>query len=100
MRAIKALVIGMGLLLVGGLILLGYGVYSNVAKLSSPGDGVAAMLPEGARIVDMVATGDRVVLRLENAGAGQRLLVFDPVSGQLTGALDLVPARGTDATSP
>lgn len=115
MRAIKALVIGMGILIVAGLILLGYGFYSNVAKLSqedtvtadnaSPTQAttfgtVTAPVADGARVVEMVAAGGRVVLRLAAPQAPDRLLVFDPASGRVTGRLELVPGDAAPAPAP
>lgn len=101
MRAIKAIVTLMTLLLVVGLGLLGYGLYSKSKHLSAdrapePPESAAApigassvALPQGARIVDMVAAGERVVLRVEGGEGGEhgRLLIVDPLRGAVVGTV-------------
>jgi hypothetical protein len=112
MRALKALVIVMGVLLVGGTVLLVGVILSRLggktasvpapaasspapAKASPPVSFGAATLtiPAGATVAETVAAGDRVVLRLILADGAQRLLVVDPASGALLGTIDLRPGR-------
>ncbi len=106
MKALKALVIFMSLLLAGGLALLGYGV---ATKLHKPAGGpprpvasptapqpagtfgtVAVPLPAGMRVAGMTAAGDRVVLHLTGNG-DDRLLVLDPATGAVAGTFILTP---------
>lgn len=100
-KAIKALVAFMGLLLVGGLALLGYGLMNakNAAKsrpavaTSAPVADFGALavpVPAGARIEQTLVVGERVVLRLAGAGA-ERLLVLDPAEGKVVGSFVLTP---------
>lgn len=117
MNALKALVIGMGLLIVVGLGLLGYGVYRNSQHLAAgkptpPAKSVAAELPSrgasggpspayytvdlpipaGTRLDQMAAAGNRVILRFTGVD-GDRILVVDPQNGQVAGTISLVPQK-------
>ncbi len=105
MKALKGLVAFLGLLLVVGLGLLGYGLYSKT-HVKGAGTPVTAStswtappaefgtvqvpLPAGTRIEQMVASGDRVVLRLAGGGP-DRLLVIDPGLGRVAGAFVFTP---------
>ncbi|MBI2236526.1 MAG: hypothetical protein HYU60_06185 [Magnetospirillum sp.] len=100
MRAIKALVIFMGVLLFAGLGLLVYAMSTKARQAgtpTAPPAGTAAefgrvevTVPAGARIEQMVAAGERVVLRLSGTGP-ERLLVLDPAAGRLVGSFELAP---------
>jgi len=121
MRAIKAIVIFMGLLLIAGLGLLGYGLYSKASNLSkTPAERTAdapaavpaipaAAVPEAASGAAAPVFGSQTValppgsrveamasaanrIVLHVAGPqGSRLVVVDPVSGAVTGTLVLTP---------
>lgn len=108
MQAIKALVIGMGMLIVAGLVLLGYGMYSRAGKMGGsdavvavPQAGVTAApaafgtvpvtLAPGARVEDMAAVGGRLAVRVSE-GATSRILLLDPASGVVAGSFVLAPA--------
>lgn len=101
MKALKGLVIFMGLLLVAGFGLLAYGMYSKAGQLGKSGGAARAAdgavfgqtevpLPAGARVEQMVAAGERVVLRISGGGS-ERYLVLDPASGRVAGSFVLVP---------
>jgi len=103
-KAIKALVAFMGVLIVAGLGLLGYGLMTtkNGAKpraatsaaLSTVAvedfGAVTVPVPAGARVEQTLVAGERVVLRLGGAG-GERILVLDPAAGTVAGSFVLVP---------
>lgn len=98
MKALKALVLGMGVLLVAGLGLLVYGVSTRMGNppvtASRPTGGfgeVEIALPAGARVEQMAIAGERVVLRLSGGGP-ERVLVLDPASGRVSGSFALMPA--------
>ena len=104
MQAIKGLVLFLGLLLVAGLAVLGYGLYSkapfkgttSAAPTLAAGPVVADFgsvgvpIPAGARIEQMLVAGDRVVLRLSGGGP-ERVLVLDPARGKVAGGFVLTP---------
>lgn len=116
MNTLKTLVIGMGLLIVIGLGLLGYGLYRNSLHLSSSskpavaaesqpvapkGQGASASgyfsvelpVPAGSHLDQMSTAGDRVILRFTGGSDGDRIVVVDPHTGQVTGAISLVPQK-------
>ena len=82
MKAIKGLVVFLGVLLLAGLGLLGYGLYSKApvkgtpsAASGSPASAavaefgqLAVPIPAGYRIEQMLVAGERVVLRLSGGG--------------------------------
>jgi hypothetical protein len=82
MRALKILIVVMGLLIVAGVAVLGVTLSQrlSVPKLAAP-----ALLdePEGTRIGQISGSGDRVVLLLHGGGP-DRIVVLDLRGGQLT----------------
>jgi len=86
MRALKVLVVVMGVLLVAGIIALAFAVANRVNHPPSapvakgpPIDTVD--LPSGARIVGAEASGDRLVVRIELAEGSQELIVVNLATG-------------------
>jgi hypothetical protein len=108
MRALKALVIGMGILIALAFGLLVYGLVKRSAEpVSSAASGastrgtaggvarpygpVAIALPPGARLIDTQASEGRLLVQLELAGGVRRVLVLDLASGALIGSIELTP---------
>jgi hypothetical protein len=105
MKSLKALVIGMGVLIVVGLALLGYGLYRNMGHQASAkavaaevGDGghpyffVELPVTAGNRLEQMAVAGEKVILRFSGTD-GERILVLDPLTGRLTGTISLVQQK-------
>ena len=105
MKALKALVISMAVLVVAGLVLVGYGLYRNshssgvTASSGAPtrsANGAVGYfsvdlpVPVGSRLEQMTTAGDRVILRF-TGGEVERILVLDPQTGQVAGTVTLVP---------
>lgn len=104
MRAIKGLVAFLGVLLVAGLALLAYGLYSKAPLKGTPTatfgkagpvsvaefGQVGVPVPAGSRIEQMMVAGDRVVLRLAGGGP-EAILVLDPGQGKVAGSFVLTP---------
>ncbi|WP_249209073.1 hypothetical protein [Magnetospirillum sulfuroxidans] len=100
MKAIKALVAFMGVLLVGGLALLGWGLYSQAGKITTKPTrssvaaddfgAISVPLPAGSRIDQVLVVSDRLVLRVIGGGP-ERLVVLDPASGAITGSFVATP---------
>lgn len=93
---LKALVIGMGVLIVIGMGLVVYGMVRQADKLSNRGSfGEAVIpLPDGCSVAE-AAPGDRgvVVIRLQGAAdACRQVLVFDSLRGELRGRI-LLPTE-------
>jgi hypothetical protein len=98
MKALKALVIGMGVMIIAGLGLVVFGLYrTNHAPSGSAPTPTAKSgyfstelpVPAGTKLDQMTAAGDRVILHITD-GDTDRILILDPQSGQITGSISLV----------
>lgn len=105
MRALKAFVIGMAILLTLGVVVVVVAIVQRAGETGGPAPASASaqapvtalpsfdkgriVLPAGAEIVDMVAEGERLVLRLKLAGGGERLIILDMASGRPLGTVEL-----------
>jgi len=92
MRALKVLVIVMGILIVVATTVL---IVLIVHRLSSaPVAGQAAAIsaqldePAGSRIVTIVSAGDRLAIQLQGGGP-DRVVLLDPRSGAVVGRIAL-----------
>lgn len=101
MRALKLLVIVMGVLLVGGTAALIAAIIDRASHRagapSSPGRGfdrAVIDLPPGARVLDSTAADGRLVVRIGLAEGGEQLVLIDPASGARLGTIELRPAPG------
>lgn len=82
MRALKILVVAMGVLLVAGTAALVMAVVERVnhrPTSASPTLPRAATveLPPGAHVIATQATGERLVVRVGLSGGSEELLIFD-----------------------
>ena len=93
MRALKALVIYMGVVIVLGVAIIAVTIYSRLQNLSSPDAefAVEIAVPPGD-VVEMTADGGRVILRYRLPDGGGRLVVIDSATGRRLGTVDLAPA--------
>ena len=106
MRSLKVLVIVLGLLLVAGIVALGFAVqyrlsHPRPATGAAPAIGPAGApsattldLPPGARVVGAEASGDRLVVRIELAGGGEELVVVNLATGTPIATVTLRPKAG------
>ena len=103
--ALKAAVIIMGVLIVGGMGFLVYGLSvglhkdpvfktDSVAQAPSPtllnrfGD-ISVDLPDGAQLDDYRLQGDRLVISVSVLGGGTKLIVVDLATGSRLGTITL-----------
>ena len=97
MRGLKAMVIGMGLLIILGVIFL---IYAIVQK-SRDGSGVgfaserpplvsSVVLPAGAKVEETAVGAEQIVIRLRLQNGSERLLILNAVTGRLVGHIDLI----------
>ena len=113
MRALKVLVIVMGVLLVAGVIGLGFAVQYrlNHPRQTPPSGPPAAAigpvgrpsamtldLPPGARVIGSEASGDRLVVRVELAGGSEELIIVNLVTGAPVATVTLRPQAGSSVT--
>jgi len=103
MRLLQALVVFMAILI---FIAMGFLVYGLMTKtdladeavsgyppISGQGFGVMeSSLPEGASVAGMQVAEGRIVVRVQLAGGGEEIRVFDLVRGTTMGTIRLVPA--------
>ncbi len=97
MRALKTLVIFMGLLIVAGVSLLVYGLATRLSETEEPAPRGAAetalALPEGCTLAEARAEEGRLILRSDGPAARgcQQVIVLDPESGQVLSRVTVVP---------
>jgi hypothetical protein len=98
MRALKILVVVMGIMIVGGFAAL---IVVIVGRISHRGPAPAETpkafarsidIPRGARIEAMTAGGDRLVVGLELPDGNRQLLIIDLATGARLGTVELHPA--------
>jgi hypothetical protein len=89
MRALKALTIMMGVLIVGGTAVLGV-VLARRMGGGAAAAPIAVLLdePAGTRIAGIAGAGDRLAVQLQGGGP-DRLVLIDPHSGAATGRVGL-----------
>ena len=94
MRALKVLVIVMGVLIVAGTAVVIVTVAKRVSQAGRTAPVAASLtLPAGCSVAEMTTIGDRLALRLEGAGDCRQILLVDPATGSITGHIGLVPAH-------
>jgi hypothetical protein len=102
MRALKVLVVVMGVLLVAGAAVLVATIVSRLAQRPAlpaasaatrpvPFGETAVTLPLGSKLVGMQATGNRLVLQVERPDGRLEFLVLDPDTGTMLGRIELRP---------
>ncbi len=95
MRALKVLVVVMGIVIIAGLAVVAVTVVKRMGGAAEkPGTFETATLsvPSGCRVVEMVPAGERLVLRLGEGERCRGILVVDLKTGALLGRLDPVEA--------
>jgi hypothetical protein len=97
MQALKALVIGMAVLIVVGMIVVIVTIANRLGKGHAPPAPAAPMaatlpIPAGCSVAQMAVAGERLALRLAGSGDCQQILLVDPASGALVGRLRLAEA--------
>lgn len=106
MRALKTLVIVLGVLIVVSMGLLGWGFYNRLAHRTVQAEGgtasgkgpasagfgeVRVELPAGCTVVELRPHADRLYLRTGPTGLCERIVVVDAGSGRILGTILLKP---------
>ena len=92
MRALKIVVIVMGVMLIGGFALLVAVIAGRLSRGGSVSRSFAATaieIPRDARIGSMTAAADRLVLELVLPQGGRQLIVVDLATGARLGTIEL-----------
>jgi hypothetical protein len=111
---LKVAVVVMGVLIVGGLAVIGVKIYQDSIKVAetfgdapavsedAPPAALPAALPaavehldlgEGARVQNMIAEGDRLILNVRSPGGAERVVIIDMNSGTVLGDIALEAPR-------
>ena len=99
MQALKALVIGMGILIIAGMAILVYGLTSQFGSPVAGKDQaqafgtIRATLPAGATVENVQMQDGSVLVFLSMPDGGVQLMVFRLSDGRQTGTIELQPAR-------
>ena len=88
MRALLALTVAMGLLIIAGTTFLGILIFRRLAVPATSVSRLSLEEPAGTHIAGMTALGDRLAVRLEGGGP-DRILLIDPVRGTVLGHIGL-----------
>ncbi|RZO39003.1 MAG: hypothetical protein EVA87_02115 [Rhodospirillaceae bacterium] len=96
MRALKALVIGMAVLIFVGVVVLIVGIVEKAGEFDGEPPAEAAgfeeariALPTGATVEETHLDGDRILVRLKLVDGTARLIVVSAATGKQTGAINL-----------
>lgn len=87
MRALKAAVIIMGVMIVAGTILLGIVLANRLSTRSGPAVEATLGQPAGTRIVSIAGAGERLAVHVAGGGLPDRVLLVDPARGRVVGTL-------------
>ena len=99
MRALKILVVVMGVMLVVGFTILVAVVAGRVSRSGPAATAVRSFanssidIPAGARIETMTAGTDRLIVTLALPAGERQLLVIDLATGLRLGTIELRPSR-------
>jgi hypothetical protein len=90
MRALKTVVIVMGIMLVGGFAVLVAVIVGRLSHSIAPRSFATAIdIPHGARIEAMATGAERLVLDLVLLEGGRQLVVIDLTNGARVGIVEL-----------
>ncbi len=94
MRALKALVIGMGVLIVAGLAAVAFAIANHVGTRAPAETAAPLLIPPGAEILETDLERAAIALRLRLADGTIAIHVHDRASGRRIGAYPIAPAGG------
>jgi hypothetical protein len=90
MRALKILVVVMGVLIVGGVAVLVAVLAQRLGGGATASPPLALEEPAGSRIVGTSLSGERLAVQVQGGGA-DRVLIIDTRTGRVTGRVALTP---------
>jgi len=100
MRALKVLVVALGVLLVAGFAVVVVTIMNRIGQRATPPAASAAAhlmpfgssgvtLPANSLVMEVQGAGDRILLRLDLADGTEMLLVLDAATGAELGRIKL-----------
>ena len=90
-RILKAVVIGLGVLILIAMGLIVYKVVGVATGMSSAQTSATVAVPAGSRVVDMTQDGDRLSLLIEDGAGRQQVMTIDRKSGAVMSIVYLEP---------
>jgi hypothetical protein len=99
MQAVKAIVIGMGILIIAGVAILVYGLTNKFGAPASPKPSEAAFgtiratMPAGASVESVQLQDGNALVQLAMPDGGAQIMVFRLSDGRQTGTIELQPQR-------
>lgn len=98
LRALLAIVIFMGILIIAGLVVVGVTIANRLSNMGEEERRAAGgfqpadiPIPAGCEIVETQTEEDRLIVRLGVGGRCNQVLVIDVRSGTVAGRLNFVP---------
>jgi hypothetical protein len=83
MRALKVLIVIMGVLLVLGFALLGVMVVKKIQGLDEPVKRVQEVaLPKGFEVIKIIEASERILIHLRSSNKNEEILLINAASGQ------------------
>lgn len=101
-RLLRAVVIGLGVVLIVMLGAVAVGIVMKVGgkgTAPSPASSARFAMPEGATIEHMQVSGDRLILRLKTA-SGEEVDIVDTQTGRLISRIETPPPAVPHKTGP
>jgi hypothetical protein len=92
MNALKALVIGMGILILAGFAVVAVTMTNRFGSSGGFGD-VALDVPSNCTFAQSAPDRGRIIVRLSGGGACEQVLVIDAGTGKVVGRLRIGPAQ-------
>ena len=93
MAALKALVIGMGVLIIAGVAVIAVTLINRISPAAGPIASVLLQEPAGTRILGTALAPDRLAVTLGGAGPDHVVLI-DTKAGHILGRVDLAAPVG------
>ena len=86
MRALKVVIVIMGVLIVAGTVVIAVTIANRMGNRAPP--PLAGLgEPAGSRIVGIAAAGERLAVHVTGGGAEDRIVIVDPTTHRVIGRL-------------
>ena len=87
MRAVKALVLGMGILIVVGIVILVFGMSNQTEKITLSNSLGDLVLNQGSSIVSFTAQADKLILHLNTTDGQGKIVILAADTGKVIGTI-------------
>ncbi len=83
MRALKVLIVIMGILLILGFSLLAVMVFKKIQGFDAPAKHAQELtLPKGFEVIKIMEASERILIHLRSPNKSEEILLINPASGQ------------------